>query len=64
MDTIPLTANTTIMGKIMNNDYNQQFTDFLSDLEDKWMEKNIINSLILEANGVLNEVHLELAPIV
>ena len=57
METIPLTANTTIMGKIMNNDYNQQFTNFLSDLEDKWMEKNIINSLILEANGVLNEVH-------
>lgn len=36
---------------------NQQFQTWLSALEDKWMEKNIINTFILDAGGVLNEVH-------
>ncbi len=36
---------------------NEQFQEWLVALEDKWMEKNVINSYILDAGGVLNEVH-------
>lgn len=39
------------------NDKNQQFQEWLVDLENKWMQKNVINTQILDAGGVLNEVH-------
>jgi hypothetical protein len=40
-----------------SNDKNLLFHDYLLALEDKWMEKNIVNSYILGCGGVLNEVH-------
>lgn len=35
---------------------NEQFQEHLAALEDKWMEKNVINSYILDAGGTLNFV--------
>jgi len=40
-----------------SNDKNLLFHDYLLALEDKWMEKNIVNSYILGCGGVINEVH-------
>jgi hypothetical protein len=37
-------------------DKNDQFKDYLAALEDKWMEKNIINSYVLDAGGRINQV--------
>jgi hypothetical protein len=39
-----------------DNDKNTLFQQYLQDLEDKWMEKNIINSYILDAGGSINLV--------
>jgi hypothetical protein len=38
-------------------DKNILFEESLVALEDKWMEKNIINSYILDCGGLINEVH-------
>lgn len=39
-----------------DNDKNLKFQDYLVALEDKWMEKNIINSYVLDAGGRVNQV--------
>ncbi len=39
-----------------DNDKNTLFQQYLQDLEDKWMEKNVINSYILDAGGRINLV--------
>jgi hypothetical protein len=36
---------------------NDTFNEHLVQLEDKWMEKNIVNSYIIGCGGVINEVH-------
>lgn len=36
---------------------NEQFQEHLAALEDKWMEKNVINTFIIDAGGSVNEVH-------
>ncbi len=36
---------------------NEAFYDYLVQLEEKWMEKNVVNSYILQCGGVINEVH-------
>ena len=40
-----------------NVDKNEAFYYYLVQLEEKWMEKNVINSYILQCGGVINEVH-------
>ena len=39
------------------NDKNIVFQETLIALEENWMEKNVINTLILDSGGILNEVH-------
>lgn len=38
-------------------DKNEQFQEWLVAIEDKWMEKNVINTFIIDAGGSVNEVH-------
>ena len=38
-------------------DKNQLFGDALASIEDLWMEKNVINSYVLDCGGVINEIH-------
>ena len=37
-------------------DKNQLFDDFLTSIEDKWMEKDVVNSYVRECGGILNFV--------
>ena len=37
-------------------DKNQLFGDFLTSIEDKWMEKDVVNIYVLECGGTLNFV--------
>jgi hypothetical protein len=39
------------------DDKNIKFQDYLVALEDKWMEKNVINTFIIDCDGSLNAVH-------
>jgi len=41
---------------ITEDDKNIKFQDYLVALEDKWMEKNVINSYVLDAGGSVNQV--------
>jgi hypothetical protein len=37
-------------------DKNQLFGDFLTSIEDKWMERDVVNSYVRECGGILNFV--------
>lgn len=39
------------------NDKNNLYQDALLALEENWMEKNVINTFIIDCGGTLNEVH-------
>ncbi len=39
-------------------DKNQLFGDFLTSIEDKWMEKDVVSSYVRECGGILNFVTL------
>lgn len=41
---------------VSEDDKNIKFQDYLVALEDKWMEKNVINSYVLDAGGRINLV--------